>query len=71
MTAPTQPPMRVRDIFDDALTRISAHLVALLADHHQAGRLSNEQLAEAQAMVRERIASARADMVHALGEQIP
>lgn len=60
----------IRNVLDDTLNRMCAGLLAVLADQHQAGRLTDEQLAEAQAIVRERIAAARADVALALGEYI-
>lgn len=50
---------RAREIFDTGLREMNAKTLALLAQEHEAGRLTNEQLAEAQAMVRQRIAAMR------------
>ncbi|MBD5805338.1 hypothetical protein AZOA_47910 [Azoarcus sp. Aa7] len=60
----------IRTVLDDALTHTCAGLLAVLADQHQAGRLTDEQLAEAQAAVREHIAAARAAVARALGEYV-
>lgn len=70
MTAPTLPPDTIRTVLDEALTRICAGLLAVLAEQHQAGRLADEQLVAAKAIVRECIASARADVARTLGEYI-
>lgn len=68
MTTPPLPAVSIRTLLDDALTRTCAGLLAILADQHQAGRLTDEQLAEAQAIVREHIAAARVAVARALGE---
>lgn len=60
----------VRAVLDDALSRTCAGLLAILAEQHQAGRLTDEQLAGAQTIVREHIATARAEVARALGEYI-
>lgn len=60
----------VRNVLDDSLNRMCASLLAVLSDQHQDGRLTDEQLADAQAIVREQIASVRADVALALGEYI-
>lgn len=60
----------IHAVFADELSRMCAGLLALLAAQHQAGHLTDEQLATGQAAVREHIAAARAAVARALGAYI-